>query len=55
LGLWPIETGNDLDTRIGMQLKSLIENVRIYNRALLEDQIKALFKLQSSHPLSKSQ
>lgn len=54
LDLWPIETGSDLDVRIGRGFKGLIDDVRIYDRALSEDEIKALFMLQSSHPLPKS-
>jgi len=55
LDLWPIDTGSDLDVRIGRQFKGLIDDVRIYNRALSEDEINALFKLQSNQPLPKSQ
>ncbi|MBA7674145.1 hypothetical protein ES703_82352 [subsurface metagenome] len=54
LDLWPIETGSDLDVRIGRGFKGLIDDVRIYDRALSEDEIKALFTLQSSRPLPKS-
>jgi len=54
LDLWPIDTGSDLDVRIGRQFKGLIDDVRIYNRVLSEDEIQALFKLQSDRPLPKS-
>jgi len=54
LDLWPIDTGSDLDVRIGRQFKGLIDDVRLYDRALSENEIKALFELQSSRPLSKS-
>lgn len=54
LDLWPIETGSDLDVRIGRGFKGLIDDVRIYDRALSEDEIKALYTLQSSRPLPKS-
>jgi len=54
LDLWPIKTGSDLDVRIGRRFKGLIDDVRIYDRALSEDEINALFKLQSSKPLPKS-
>ncbi|HUU18790.1 MAG TPA: LamG domain-containing protein [Sedimentisphaerales bacterium] len=53
LDLWPIDTGSDLDVRIGIQFKGLIDDVRIYDRALSEDEINALFKLQSNKPLPK--
>jgi hypothetical protein len=48
LDLWPIDTGNDLDVRIGLEFEGLIDDVRIYERALSEQEILALFKLQSS-------
>jgi hypothetical protein len=54
LDLWPIETGSDLDVRIGRGFRGLLDDVRIYDRALSEDEIKALFTLQSNRPLSKS-
>jgi len=53
LDLWPIETGSKLDVRIGRRFKGLIDDVRIYDRALSEDEIKALFTLKSSRPLPK--
>jgi hypothetical protein len=54
LDLWPIETGNKLDVTIGRRFKGLIDDVRIYDRALSEDEINALFKLKSNRPLGKS-
>ncbi|MHC4457317.1 MAG: LamG domain-containing protein [Planctomycetota bacterium] len=51
LDLWPINTGSELDVRIGRGLKGLIDDVRIYDRPLSEDEVKALFKLQSNRPL----
>ncbi len=51
LDLWPINTGSDLDVRIGRRFKGLIDDVRIYDRPLSEDEVKALFKLQSNRPL----
>ncbi len=53
LDLWPIETGSDLDVRIGRGLKGLIDDVRIYDRALSDEEVLALFKLQSDRPLPK--
>jgi hypothetical protein len=32
LDLWSINTGNDLDVRIGRRFKGLIDDVRIYDR-----------------------
>jgi hypothetical protein len=52
LDLWPIETGAVLDVRIGQGLKGLIDDVRIYDRALSEEEISLLFKLESNRPKS---
>jgi hypothetical protein len=54
LDLWPIDTGSDLDVTIGDGFKGSIDDVRIYDRPLSEDEINALYKLQSNKPLSKS-
>jgi hypothetical protein len=43
LDLWPIETGADLDVRIGKGFNGLIDDVRIYDRAISEDEIQALY------------
>jgi hypothetical protein len=43
LDLWPIETGNEVDVRIGRRFTGLIDDVRIYSRALATEEIKALF------------
>jgi len=53
LDLWPIETGNKLDVRIGRRFRGLLDDVRIYDRPLSEDEIKALFMLKSSQLLPK--
>ena len=54
LDLWPIDTGNELDVTIGDGFEGIIDDVRIYDRPLSEDEIKVLFKLQSNKPLPKS-
>jgi len=43
LDLWPIDTGSDLDIRIGEGFGGLVDDVRIYDRALSDDEVKALF------------
>jgi hypothetical protein len=43
LDLWPIETGKEIDVRIGRRFTGLIDDVRIYDRALSTEEIKALF------------
>jgi len=53
LDLWPIDTGSDLDVRIGRGFKGLIDDVRIYDRVLSDEEVMALFKLQSDRPLPK--
>jgi hypothetical protein len=54
LDLWPIETGDELDVRIGTGFQGLIDDVRIYERALSEDEVTALFRLRSNRPLRQS-
>jgi hypothetical protein len=54
LDLWPVETGSDLDVRIGRRFKGAMDDVRIYDRALSEDEIEALFMRKSDRPLPKS-
>jgi len=44
LDLWPIDTGGEQDLRIGRKFSGLIDEVRLYDRALSEDEIKALFR-----------
>jgi trehalose utilization protein len=51
LDLWPIQTGSDLEVTIGREFKGLIDDVRIYDRALTEKQIKAIFSLRTNRPL----
>ena len=53
LDLWPIETGSDLDVRIGRGFKGSLDDVRIYDRVLSDEEVMALFKLESDRPLSK--
>ena len=50
LDLWPIETGNELDVRIGRRFEGSLDDLRIYDRALTEGEINTLFKLQSNQP-----
>ena len=54
LDLWPIDTGNELDVRIGRNFKGLIDDLRIYSRVLSEDEIHALFTLDTNRPLTQS-
>lgn len=52
LDLWPIDTGSELDVRIGRKFKGLIDDLRIYDRVLSEDEIHALFTLDTNRPLT---
>jgi len=40
LDLWPLVTGSDLDVRIGRGFTGLLDDVRIYDRPLSEDEIR---------------
>ena len=51
LDLWPIDTGNEIDVRIGKRFQGLVDDIRIYDRVLSEDQIMDLFKMESNRPL----
>ena len=54
LDLWPIQTGQDLPVRIGRGFTGLIDDLRLYNRDLSEEEIAALFQLQTDRPLQKA-
>jgi hypothetical protein len=43
LDLWPIETGQTLDVKIGRRWKGLLSDLRIYDRGLSDKEIEALF------------
>ncbi len=45
LDLWPIDTGDKMDVAVGQRFKGAVDELRLYERALSEDEIKALFKL----------
>jgi len=53
LDLWPLQTGNDLNVRIGPGFKGQIDDLRIYDRPLSEGEMKALFELKTDQPLSQ--
>ena len=53
LDLWPIDTGDQEDVRIGQRYKGLIDDLRIYDRALSDHEVAAMFKLETSRPLAK--
>jgi hypothetical protein len=53
LDLWPLQTGDDLDVRIGQGFNGALDDLRIYSRPLSEEEIKALFELKTGRPLSE--
>jgi len=53
LDLWPIQTGDKLDVRIGRGLAGSLDDLRIYDRPLSDEEIKAFFELKTNQPLSK--
>jgi hypothetical protein len=54
LDLWPIQTGQDLDVRIGRGFRGLLDDLRLYDRALSDEEAKALFHGRTDQPLSES-
>jgi len=54
LDLWPLETGSDLNVQIGQGFKGLLDDLRIYSRALSDEEIKVLFTLKSHRPVPKA-
>jgi hypothetical protein len=55
LDLWPIQTGDTLDVRIGRKFDGSLDDLRIYDRVLTDDEIAVLFKLQSDRLSTPSQ
>lgn len=55
LDLWPLETGNALNVRIGQGFKGSLDDLRIYDRALSDEEIMVLFKLESDRPVPEAE
>ncbi|MBN2136683.1 MAG: LamG domain-containing protein [Sedimentisphaerales bacterium] len=53
LDLWPVNTGKDIDVYIGKGFEGLLDDVRLYDRALSDEEVKALFQLKSNQPIPK--
>ena len=53
LDLWPLDTGDQLDLSIGSRFKGSLDEVRLYDRALSDDEIQALFKLEINRPVTQ--
>lgn len=54
LDLWPIETGDELDVKIGRGFKGALDDLRIYDRALSDEEVQVLFKLESDRPAAET-
>jgi hypothetical protein len=54
LDLWPIQTGQESNVSIGRGFTGLLDDLRLYDRALSDEEINALFKLETSRPLKKA-
>ena len=53
LDLWPVDTGKELDVTIGKGFAGLLDDLRIYDRPLSADEVKALYKLETGKPPAK--
>jgi hypothetical protein len=47
LDLWPVETGDDLDVVIGENFDGAIDDLRIYDRALSDEEVAALHNVRN--------
>ncbi|MBN2127874.1 MAG: LamG domain-containing protein [Sedimentisphaerales bacterium] len=54
LDLWPLQTGSEFNVRIGRGFQGAIDDLRIYDRPLSDDEMKALFEGKTDQPLPKS-
>jgi len=54
LDLWPIQTGQELNVRIGRGFQGLVDDLRIYDRVLSEAEVNALFQLKTDRPLPQA-
>lgn len=50
LDLWPIDTGEKQDVTIGRRFKGAIDELRIYDCPLSNEQVKALYKQETAAP-----
>lgn len=54
LDLWPLNTGKEIDVRIGRGFVGLIDDFRLYDRSLSTDEVKAIFQQKTNQPLKKA-
>ena len=55
LDLLPIETAKDADVRLGSGFEGVLDDVRIYSRALVLDEAKTIYDGKSSKPIENKQ
>jgi hypothetical protein len=55
LDLWPLETGNELNVRIGQRFKGCLDDLRLYDRALSDEEIRVLFRLEGDRPVPEAE
>ena len=53
LDLLPIETAKEADVRLGSGFEGLLDDVRIYSRALVLDEAKTIYQGKSDKPMEK--
>lgn len=53
LGLLPIETAKEADVRLGTGFEGILDDIRIYSRALELDEAKTIYQGKSSEPMEK--
>jgi hypothetical protein len=55
LDLWPLTTGKEIDVRIGRRYIGLLDDLRLYDRPLSENEVKAIFEQKTNQPLKKTE
>jgi hypothetical protein len=53
LDLWPLTTGKKFDVRIGRGYIGLLDDLRLYDRPLSTDEVKAIFQQKTDKPLEE--
>lgn len=53
LDLWPIQTGDKQDVRLGWHFKGRLRDVRLYDRPFSENEIQTLFRATANKPKAK--
>lgn len=53
LDLLPIETAKEADVRLGADFEGLLDDIRIYSRALIIEEAKTIYQGKSDKPMAK--